>query len=164
MSTTKRTVEVALSTSGIGPDGRPQRTPLVVDDRGQAVALDAPPSVEPDLAGEHMLINIGPQHPVRRRVLWADVDQHVLARQVGLHRRRRLERDGLPAVVDHERRALRAAVGAEPRRGERHLDGALGRSHQLLAIRSVILTRRCARRWRDAGASLRAARRTPRRR
>jgi NADH-quinone oxidoreductase subunit D len=69
MPTTKRTVEVALSTSGLGPDGRPQRTPLVVDDRGQAVALEAPPSVEPDMAAEHMLINIGPQHPATHGVL-----------------------------------------------------------------------------------------------
>jgi NADH-quinone oxidoreductase subunit D len=69
MPTTTRTVEVALSTSGIGPDGRPQRTPLVVDDRGNAVQLEAPPSVEPDLGGEHMLINIGPQHPATHGVL-----------------------------------------------------------------------------------------------
>ena len=60
MATTKRTVEVALATSGIGPDGRPQRTPLVVDDGGNVVALDAPPAVEPDVSSEHMLINIGP--------------------------------------------------------------------------------------------------------
>ena len=69
MATTKRTVEVALSTNGIGPDGRPQRVPLVVDDRGQAVALEAPPSAEPELEGEHMLINIGPQHPATHGVL-----------------------------------------------------------------------------------------------
>ena len=69
MATTKRTVEVALSTNGIGPDGRPRRVPLVVDDRGQAVALEAPPAVEPDLEGEHMLINIGPQHPATHGVL-----------------------------------------------------------------------------------------------
>ncbi len=69
MATTKRTVEVALSTNGIGPDGRPQRVPLVVDDRGQAVALEAPPAAEPDLEGEHMLINIGPQHPATHGVL-----------------------------------------------------------------------------------------------
>ena len=69
MATTKRTVEVALSTNGLGPDGRPQRVPLVVDDRGQAVALDAPPAAEPELEGEHMLINIGPQHPATHGVL-----------------------------------------------------------------------------------------------
>ena len=69
MATTKRTVEVALSTTGIGADGRPQRVPLVVDDGGQAIALEEPPALEPDLAGEHMLINIGPQHPATHGVL-----------------------------------------------------------------------------------------------
>jgi NADH-quinone oxidoreductase subunit D len=69
MATTKRTVEVALSTSGLDAQGRPQRTPLVVGDDGAPVALEAPPSVEPDLAGEHMLINIGPQHPATHGVL-----------------------------------------------------------------------------------------------
>ena len=69
MATTKRTVEVALSTNGLGPDGRPQRVPLVVDDRGQAVAMEAAPALEPDLEGEHMLINIGPQHPATHGVL-----------------------------------------------------------------------------------------------
>jgi NADH-quinone oxidoreductase subunit D len=69
MATTKRTVEVAVSTSGLDAQGRPQRTPVVVGDDGSAVALEAPPSVEPDLAGEHMLINIGPQHPATHGVL-----------------------------------------------------------------------------------------------
>ncbi len=66
---TNRTVEVALSTSGIGPDGRPQRTPLFADEGGNVMTLDAPPGVEPELAGEHMLINIGPQHPATHGVL-----------------------------------------------------------------------------------------------
>jgi hypothetical protein len=70
-----------------------------------------------------------PQHAVRRRVLRADVDEHVLALELGLERRRRLERHGLPAVVDHERHALRPPVGPDPVRRERHLDGALGRRH-----------------------------------
>src|SRR5215218_2830700 len=69
MATTKRTVEVALATSGIGPDGRPQRTPLVVDDGGNVVTLDTPPAAEPELSSEHMLINIGPQHPATHGVL-----------------------------------------------------------------------------------------------
>ncbi len=66
--TTKRTIEVELSTSGLGHDGRPQRIPLVVGDSG-GVALQAPPALEPDLEGEHMLINIGPQHPATHGVL-----------------------------------------------------------------------------------------------
>ena len=69
MATTKRTVEVALATSGLDAQGRPQRTPLVVGGDGSAAALEAPPALEPDLAGEHMLINIGPQHPATHGVL-----------------------------------------------------------------------------------------------
>src|SRR5689334_4694622 len=69
MATTKRTVEVELSTSGVDAQGRPQRVPLVVDDGGSPVALEAPPSLEPGLEGEHMLINIGPQHPATHGVL-----------------------------------------------------------------------------------------------
>ena len=70
MATTKRTVEVELSTNGLDAQGRPQRAPLVTDlGSGTAVALDAPLAAEPELAGEHMLINIGPQHPATHGVL-----------------------------------------------------------------------------------------------
>src|SRR5579884_3309329 len=69
MATTKRTVEVSLSTSGVDAQGRPQRVPLAVDESGNVVTMDAPPELEPDLAGEHMLINIGPQHPATHGVL-----------------------------------------------------------------------------------------------
>ena len=69
MATQKRTVEVALSTSGVDAQGRPQRVPLVTADDGSAIAVEAPPMVEPDLASEHMLINIGPQHPATHGVL-----------------------------------------------------------------------------------------------
>jgi NADH-quinone oxidoreductase subunit D len=55
-----RTIEVELSTTGLDAQGRPQRSPLVVD---------AYPAIEPDFAGEHMLINIGPQHPATHGVL-----------------------------------------------------------------------------------------------
>lgn len=65
----KRTLEVELSTTGMGPDGRPQRVPLVVGGDAGGLALDAPPMAEPDLEGEHMLINIGPQHPATHGVL-----------------------------------------------------------------------------------------------
>ena len=66
---TKRTVEVELSTTGMDAQGRPRRVPLVIDDGGSPVALEAPPAIEPDLTGEHMLINIGPQHPATHGVL-----------------------------------------------------------------------------------------------
>lgn len=69
MATTKRTVDVSLSTTGLDAQGRPQRVPLVVDDSGSPVAVEAPPSLDPDLTGEHMLINMGPQHPATHGVL-----------------------------------------------------------------------------------------------
>src|ERR687894_1144083 len=70
MATTKRTVEVELSTSGLDAQGRPQRVPLLVSEAsGSPVALEAPPALEPELEGEHMLINIGPQHPATHGVL-----------------------------------------------------------------------------------------------
>src|SRR5581483_5773463 len=69
MATTKRTVEVELSTTGVDAQGRPQRVPLAVDQNGNVVPMAAAPELEPDLAGEHMLINIGPQHPATHGVL-----------------------------------------------------------------------------------------------
>src|SRR3984893_4946588 len=65
----KRTVEVELSTTGLDAQGRPQRVPILTDDGGGGLALQAPPGIEPDLEGEHMLINIGPQHPATHGVL-----------------------------------------------------------------------------------------------
>lgn len=63
-----RTLEVALSTTGLDAQGRPQRTPLTVGGDGtQTIA--AFPALEPDFADEHMLINIGPQHPATHGVL-----------------------------------------------------------------------------------------------
>ena len=67
MATTKRTVEVELSTTGLDAQGRPQRVPLSVD--GTALGVAAPPALEPELEGEHMLINIGPSHPATHGVL-----------------------------------------------------------------------------------------------
>src|SRR6266853_661235 len=55
----KRTVELELATPGLDARGQPVRVPLG--------AADVAP--EPDLAGEHMLINIGPQHPATHGVL-----------------------------------------------------------------------------------------------
>ena len=69
MATTTRTVEVELSTTGLDAQGRPQRIPLATDEAGNLVPIDAAPALEPELEGEHMLINIGPQHPATHGVL-----------------------------------------------------------------------------------------------
>jgi len=69
MASGNRTVEVELSTTGLDAQGRPQRVPLVVNDTGGGLALAAPPSMEPELEADHMLINIGPQHPATHGVL-----------------------------------------------------------------------------------------------
>ncbi len=65
---TTRTIEVELSTTGLGPDGKPRRVPLVVGEAGD-LTVAPPPSLEPEIEGEHMLINIGPQHPATHGVL-----------------------------------------------------------------------------------------------
>jgi NADH-quinone oxidoreductase subunit D len=55
---TKKTVEYAVTRSpSLGIDGQPIRTPVL------------PPGMEPELYGEKMLINIGPQHPATHGVL-----------------------------------------------------------------------------------------------
>jgi NADH-quinone oxidoreductase subunit D len=60
---TKRTVAFDLATPGIDAQGNPIRVPLAVAETG-----DAAP-VEPDLGGENMLLNMGPQHPSTHGVL-----------------------------------------------------------------------------------------------
>jgi NADH-quinone oxidoreductase subunit D len=65
----KRTVEMALGTAGVDAQGRPIRTPLTMREGGSVTTLEPPPALEPELIGEHMLINIGPQHPATHGVL-----------------------------------------------------------------------------------------------
>ena len=57
-----RTLEVSLATPSLDPRGNPTTTPL-------GVALPAYQATPDDLGGEHMLINIGPQHPATHGVL-----------------------------------------------------------------------------------------------
>jgi NADH-quinone oxidoreductase subunit D len=64
-----RTVEVELSTTGLDAQGRPRRAPLVVGGDGGVQTIEAYPALEPDFNGEHMVINIGPQHPATHGVL-----------------------------------------------------------------------------------------------
>src|SRR5690242_20550103 len=55
-----RTVEMALATPGVDAQGRPARVPL-----GAATAGH----FDEDFGAEHMLVNIGPQHPATHGVL-----------------------------------------------------------------------------------------------
>jgi NADH-quinone oxidoreductase subunit D len=54
-----RTVELELSTSGVDAAGRPMRVPLGIEEGMSG----------PDLQTEHMLLNVGPQHPATHGVL-----------------------------------------------------------------------------------------------
>ena len=57
-----RTLEMALSTPGVDAQGRPVRTPLGVGAAGSG-------HYDEDFGAEHMLVNIGPQHPATHGVL-----------------------------------------------------------------------------------------------
>jgi NADH-quinone oxidoreductase subunit D len=56
-----RTVEMALATPGLDAQGRPTRIPLT--------ARETAPKFDEDFGAEHMLVNIGPQHPATHGVL-----------------------------------------------------------------------------------------------
>ena len=64
-----RTIELALATPGMDAEGRPARIPL---------------GAEPQLSTDHMLINIGPQHPATHGVLRlvVELDGEVVVRVI----------------------------------------------------------------------------------
>ena len=69
----KRTVELELATPGLDAQGAPTRVPLAVA-----------PEAEPDLGGEHLLVNLGPQHPATHGVLRlvAELDGETVVRVI----------------------------------------------------------------------------------
>jgi NADH-quinone oxidoreductase subunit D len=64
-----RTVEMALGTPGVDAQGRPLRAPVTIRENGGVTTLTPPRVEEPELVSEHMLINLGPQHPATHGVL-----------------------------------------------------------------------------------------------
>ena len=69
------------------------------------------------------------KHTVRRGMLRADVDQHMLAAELRLEHRRLFHRDRKTVRVGHQRRADGPAALVEPARGERDLNRALRGRH-----------------------------------
>ncbi len=75
----KRTLDVALGTTTLDPRGMPTTVPLGFESP-EGEGLEG----APDLGGEHMLINIGPQHPATHGVLRlvVELDGEVVVRAI----------------------------------------------------------------------------------
>lgn len=79
---TKRTIELEVATSGVDAQGKATRVPLgVADQTGVGILTDRE---EPALGGDHMLVNIGPQHPATHGVLRlvVELDGEVVVRVI----------------------------------------------------------------------------------
>src|SRR5258708_4261015 len=79
-----RAVEIDLATPGLDAHGRPVRIPLGPDLSASSATGFAEAGEEPDLGGEHMLLNLGPQHPATHGVLRlvVELDGEVVVRVV----------------------------------------------------------------------------------
>ncbi len=78
----KRTIELEVATSGVDAQGKATRVPLgVADQTGVGILTDRE---EPALGGDHMLVNIGPQHPATHGVLRlvVELDGEVVVRVI----------------------------------------------------------------------------------
>ncbi len=62
---TKRTIELDVATPGLDARGDAARVPIGMPESGVGVLGGE----EPELGGDHMLVNIGPQHPATHGVL-----------------------------------------------------------------------------------------------
>ena len=79
---TKRTIELEVATSGVDAQGKATRIPLgIADQTGVGILTDRE---EPALGGDHMLVNIGPQHPATHGVLRlvVELDGEVVVRVI----------------------------------------------------------------------------------
>ena len=78
----KRTIELEVATSGVDAQGKAARVPLgVADQTGVGILTDRE---EPQLSADHMLVNIGPQHPATHGVLRlvVELDGEVVVRVI----------------------------------------------------------------------------------
>ena len=78
MATTKRTVEVELSTSGMDAQGRPQRVPLVTDESGLYVKLGK------EFAAHETMIHSGREYVNKRGYTTNNVENFFLQFKRGM--------------------------------------------------------------------------------
>ncbi len=78
---TKRTIDLELATSGVDSQGQPRPVPLGAGAVGAGIMTG---EEVPELGGDHMLVNIGPQHPATHGVLRlvVELDGEVVVRVI----------------------------------------------------------------------------------